>query len=357
MSADSAPRHLIPTDLFGTLELPADPLARPPDALVLARVRTLVSGAAAPATLRAWRTGWAQWCAYCTAHGYAPLAGRLERVSFFLADLSRTRRLATVRSRLAAIVAAHRVAGIELDTRHRLIIAVLRGFRREQSATPIRQAMPLLFEVLPRFLAAFDHRTAAGARDKALLLIGFGAALRRSELVALDLADIEVVAQGLVVTLRRSKTDQGGHGALLAIHRASTPELCPVRAFEAWCAFRGDAAGPLFTRIRKGGQVTAARLSDQTVARTIKHAATLLGLSSKDFSGHSLRAGLATSAALAGADLAAIMEQTRHRSADVARRYIRNAEIWRNNVTERLFRADPALAQQPEGEPDDVARP
>ena len=248
------------------------------------------------------------------------------------------------------------MAGVELDTRNRLIIAVLRGFRREQSATPTRQAMPLLFEVLPRFLAAFDSRTAAGARDKALLLIGFGAALRRSELVALDIADIEVVAQGLVVTLRRSKTDQGGHGALLAIHRASTPELCPVRAFEAWCAFRGDATGPLFTRIRKGGQVTAARLSDQTVARTIKHAATLLGLSSKDFSGHSLRAGLATSAALAGADLAAIMEQTRHRSADVARRYIRNAEIWRNNVTERLFRADPAPAQQPGGEPDDIAR-
>ena len=341
MSADAAPHHLILTDLFGTLELPADPQARPPDALVLARVRALVNGAIAPATLRAYRTGWAQWCVYCTKHGYAPLAGKPERVSFFLADLSRSKRLATVRSRLAAIAAAHRVAGIDLDTRHRFITAVLGGFRREQSVTPTRQAMPLLFEVLPRFLAAFDSRSAAGARDRALLLIGFGAALRRSELVALDLADIEVVAQGLVVTLRRSKTDQGGHGALLAIHRGSTSELCPVRAFETWRAFRGDVAGPLFTRIRKGGQITTVRLSDQTVARTVKRAAALLGLTPKDFSGHSLRAGLATSAALAGADLAAIMEQTRHRSADVARRYIRNAEIWRNNVTERLFRAEP----------------
>jgi integrase len=357
MSADPAARHLIPTDLFGTLELPADPLARAPDALVLARVRALVNGAIAPATLRAYRTGWAQWCAYCAQHGYAPLAGKPERVSFFLADLSRTRRPATVQARLAAIAAAHRVAGIELDTRHRLITAVLRGFRREQSARPTRQAMPLLFEVLPRFLATFDRCTAAGARDQALLLVGFGAALRRSELVALDLADVEVVAQGLVVTLRRSKTDQGGSGALLAIHRGSHPELCPVRAFEAWRAIRGAAAGPLFSRIRKGGQVTTARLSDQTVARTLKHAATLLGLSSKDFSGHSLRAGLATSAALAGADLAAIMEQTRHRSADVARRYIRNAEIWRNNVTERLFRAEPTPAQQSDGEPGNISRP
>jgi hypothetical protein len=104
MSAESAHRHLIPTELFGILELPADPLARAPDALVLARVRALVNGATAPTTLRAYRTGWAQWCAYCAAHGYAPLAGQPERVSFFLADLSRTKRLATVRARLAAIV-------------------------------------------------------------------------------------------------------------------------------------------------------------------------------------------------------------------------------------------------------------
>ena len=113
----------------------------------------------AAATLRAYRTGWAQWCAYCDEYGHAPLAGRPEPVSFFLAHLSRTKRLATVRSRLAAIAAAHRVAGIELDTRHRFIRAVLRGLQREQSDTPARQAAPLLFEVLPRFLAAFPGLT------------------------------------------------------------------------------------------------------------------------------------------------------------------------------------------------------
>lgn len=337
--APDAAFHLVPTELFGTLALPADPLARPPDALILARVHELMHRANAAATLRAYRTGWAQWCAYCVEHGHSPLAGRPEPVSFFLAHLSRTKRLATVRSRLAAIAAAHRVAGIELDTRHRFIRAVLRGLQREQSDTPARQAAPLLFEVLPRFLAAFDLSTPTGARDRALLLIGFGAALRRAELVALDTGDVDQVAQGLVIRLCRSKTDQAGHGQLVAIHRGSDPALCPVRALEAWLGYRGQipaSGAPLFTRIRRGGRVTAARLSDQTVARIVKHGAAVLGIEG-GFSGHSLRAGLATSAALAGADLAAIMEQTRHRSATVARGYIRNAEVWRNNVTARLF--------------------
>ena len=336
--ADPTP-HLVATEPFGTLALPADPLARPPDALVLARVRELTRRANAAATLRAYRTGWAQWRAYCAEHGHAPLSGRPEPVAFFLAHLSRTRRLATLRSRLAAIAAAHRVAGVELDTRHRFIRAVLGGLRREQSETPTRQAAPLLFEVLPRFLAVFDRRTPTGARDAALLLIGFGAALRRAELVALDAGDVEPVAQGLVIRLRRSKTDQAGRGQLLAIHRGTDPALCPVAALEAWLAFRGaiPAGAALFTRVRKGGRVTDVRLSDQTVSRIIKRGAAALGIAG--FSGHSLRAGLATSAALAGADLAAIMEQTRHRSATVARSYIRNAEIWRNNVTARLFQA------------------
>jgi integrase len=194
----------------------------------------------------------------------------------------------------------------------------------------------LLFEVLPRFLAAFDSRTPAGARDEALLLIGFGAALRRKRAGRSDAA-IETVAQGLVIRVRRSKTDQAGRGDLIAIHRSSDPDLCLVHALKAWMPFRTGAPGPLFTRIRKGGQVTQARLSDQTVALIVKRGAETLGFGG--FSGHSLRAGLATSAALAGADLAAITEQTRHRSTDIGRRYIRNVEIWRNNVTERLFQA------------------
>jgi hypothetical protein len=134
--------HLVPTELFGTLALPADPLARPPDALILARVSELMHRANAAATLRAYRTGWAQWCAYCAEHGHSPLAGRPEPVSFFLAHLSRTKRLATVRSRLAAIAAAHRVAGIELDTRHRFMGSADDLFKTARLAVRWPEQMP-----------------------------------------------------------------------------------------------------------------------------------------------------------------------------------------------------------------------
>lgn len=307
------------------------------DSEIIARARELASRSKAKQTFRAYRTGWAQWTDFCRSRGYAPLAGDAQAVALFLAHLSLTKRLATVRARLAAVAAAHRVAGIDLDLRHSAIATLLDGFKREQGVQSQTQAAPLLFEILPRFTSAYDGATPIGARDRAMILIGFGAALRRSELVALDTADIEISTKGLVVHLHRSKTDPYGKGNFLAIHRGNNSVFCPVRALEDWIAHRGREPGPLFTRILKGGRITWRRLSDQSVSLIVKKGATAMGLDARQFSGHSLRAGLATSAALAGADLVAIMEQTRHKSYDVARRYIRSAEIWRNNVTERLF--------------------
>lgn len=329
--------HRLFTEMFGVLDLPADPRRRPPDADILARTRELVSRSKAKETFRSYRTGWRQWTEFCAARGYAPLAGDPQPVAFFLAHLSRSRSYATVRSRLAAVAAAHKVAGIPLDLRSGVVTSVLDGFRREQGTRSRKQAAPLLIEALPRFAAAFDPATPRGARDRALLLVGFGAALRRSELVGLDVGDVTIEERGLVVHLRRSKTDQQGEGYLLGVHRGANSTFCPVSAVEAWLDHRGCHPGPLFTRVRKGGRVTRDRLSAQSVSLIVKRGADALGLDARTFSGHSLRAGLATSAALAGADLAAIMEQTRHRSVDTARRYIRNAEIWRNNVTRPLF--------------------
>ena len=325
------------TELFGPLPLPADPALRSDTEAILARARALASRSKATETLRSYRTAWTQWCGWCELMGYQPLGGDTLAVGMFLAHLSRTKSLATARTRLAAVATAHRIAGVPLDTKAGPIANVLEGFKREQGVKPLKQATPLLVDVLKRLLGIYAKDTSANRRDKALLLTGFASALRRSEIVALDVEDVDSVPQGVVLHLLRSKTDQHGKGELIAIHRGTDSEFCAVTALERWIELRGPKPGPLFTRLHKGGRMTGERLRPQAVALVVKRAALASGLNPGSFSGHSLRAGLATSAALAGADLKDIMAQTRHRSHDIALRYIRRAEIWKDNVTQLLF--------------------
>jgi integrase len=325
------------TELFGPLPLPADPALRSDLEVILARARELASRSKAAETARSYKTSWDQWYEFCERMGYQPLAGDVVAVSMFLADLSLSKTLATARTRLAAVATAHRIAGVALDLKAGPIANVLEGFKREQGVKPLKQATPLLVEVLKRLPGIYAKDTPANRRDKALLLTGFASALRRSEIVALDVEDVESAPQGVVLHLRRSKTDQQGKGELIAIHRGTDSEFCAVTALERWIELRGRKPGPLFTRLHKGGRVSGERLRPQAIALLVKRAALACDLDPGNFSGHSLRAGLATSAALAGADLKDIMAQTRHRSYDIARRYIRRAEIWKNNVTELLF--------------------
>lgn len=325
------------TALFGPLPLPADPALRSDTEAILARARELASRSKASETLRSYRTAWTQWCGWCELMGYRPLGGDAMAVGMFLAHLSRTKSVATVRTRLAAIATAHRVAGVVLNSRAGPIANVLEGFKREQGVKPLKQATPLLAELLKRVLEVYAKDTATHRRDKAILLIGFASALRRSEIVALDLADVDTVPQGVLLHLGRSKTDQHGKGELVAIHRGASSEFCAVTALERWIETRGREPGPLFTRLHRGGRMSGERLRPQAVSIVVKRAALASGLNPDTFSGHSLRAGLATSAALAGADLKDIMAQTRHRSHDIALRYIRRAEVWKGNVTGLIF--------------------
>lgn len=324
------------TELFGPLPLPADPALRSDTEAILARARELASRSKATETLRSYRTSWDQWCGFCKLMGYRPL-GDTRAVGMFLAQLSLTKSLATVRTRLAAVATAHRIAGVALDTRAGPIASVLEGFKREQGVKPLKQATPFLLDVLQRLPDIYAKDTPAHRRDKALLLIGFGSALRRAEIVALDVADVEIQSQGVLLHLARSKTDQQGKGELIAIHRGVDSEFCAVAALERWLELRGSKPGPLFVRLNRGGRVSTKRLRPQAVSLVVKRAALAIGLDPGSFSGHSLRAGLATSAALAGADLKDIMAQTRHRSHDIALRYIRRAEVWKDNVTRLLF--------------------
>jgi integrase len=197
-----------------------------------------------------------------------------------------------------------------------------------------------------------------------MLLLGFGAALRRSELVALTLGDVTPVpGRGLRVLVRRSKTDQHGAGQAVAVWANPTETgFCPLAALDAWLAHRRTAPDldwtataatraerPLFCAVTKAGKVTGANLSDKAVARLVKQAALDAGLDPERYSGHSLRAGLATAAGDAGAGLAELMRQTRHKSTEVALGYLRPADLWRNNVTEAVFGA---RQQRSEREPD-----
>ncbi len=171
-----------------------------------------------------------------------------------------------------------------------------------------------------------------GVRDRALLLVGFSGAFRRSELVALDVADVAVTRDGLVVTIRRSKTDQEGEGRKIGIPYGSNPATCPVRALQDWLAQCGFTEGPLYRPIDRFGKVASMRLSAAAVADIVKRYAAAVGLKASDFAGHSLRSGLATSAAMGGASERSIMAQTRHRSVATVRRYIRDGSLFRENA-------------------------
>jgi integrase len=244
--------------------------------------------------------------------------------------------VSTLRLHLSAIVAAHRLLGRSLDVKSGPIAAVMAGIAREKGARQ-RQAAPLVGDRLKTLLRETPS-TPRGVRDRALLLIGFGGALRRSEITALDLADVEIVeGKGLRVAIRRSKGDQYGEGQEVAIYRSPEPVICPVEALRAWLALRGGGDGPLFVNMRRGGKPGHNRLSDYDVVRIVKAAVARIGIDPAAYSGHSLRSGLATTAGLLDAPLTAIMAQTRHKSIQVARRYVRNAELWKQNVTERIF--------------------
>lgn len=331
----------VETGLFGRLIVPADPAQADAIRELAGQAAAWATRARGEGTLRAYRSAWKHYAAWCDRLGFAPLSGDAGIIGMYLVKAAERLKVPTLRVHLAAIATAHRLAGVPVDLRHPRIALVLDGLARGQAGRTPRQAAPILLDALSRLLAVQPDGP-LGRRNRAMLLIGYGAALRRSELVALTLGDVVRVSdRGLEVTVRRSKTDPHGHGQTVAIWAASSPALCALRALDAWLAVRaaGTADEPLFCGVLKNGRITGKGLSDKAVARLVKEAAVAAGLPEPErFSGHSLRAGLATTAAGEEAQLHDIMRQTRHQSADTARRYLRSRDRWRNNVTEKIFR-------------------
>jgi integrase len=244
---------------------------------------------------------------------------------FVTARLGEGRRVTTVSRQVAAIAFRHRAEGKPVPDRAEAL-AVLAGARLQRQEQP-RQRLalsgPMVRKIGARLLRV---DTAAAARTRALLSIGIATGLRRSNLIALDVADVAFVPRkGLAVTVRRSKTDQGGRGRVIGVFRGAREATCPVRCLRAWLAFRGSAAGPLFTRIREHGP-TLGRLGARWVHEEVRAAVASIGVAPEGYGAHSLRASCVTLAHNSGADVLGIMEVTGHRSADMVRRYLRNAD-------------------------------
>jgi integrase len=249
-----------------------------------------------------------------------PLPATPRTVGSYLAARAADLKVSTLQRRLAAIAVAHRLAGHRLERKDPAIGAVLAGIKRVKGTRPEMKA-PLLTNELRQVLRKLpDDLT--GARDRAILLIGFAGALRRSELGALDRGDVVIGPAGADVIIRRSKTDPHGLGQRVCIPRSRRSASCPVAALEAWLSAALIIEGPIFTALDRGH--TGTQLSGAAIAQVIKRAVAAGGLDPALYGGHSLRAGFATSAARGGADLLAIAAQTRHRSLEVARRYVRD---------------------------------
>jgi integrase len=309
------------------------------DALEAARAYAAKSRA--PRTLDAYAYQWRVFTAWCVEQGAEPLPATPTTLAAYVAHLAKASRTTTRRAwkpssialALVAIRAAHQSAGVEPATKHPAVVAVLRGMRRELG-TAQRRVAPVTVPELRAMLDALPDGLAA-TRDRALLVCGMVGALRRSELVALDVADVAETDKGLVVTVRRSKVDQEAAGAKVPLPRGAHAATCPVRALRAWLDASGVTSGALFRAVDRHGNV-GERLAGADAARIVKRTAARAGLDAATFSGHSLRAGLATQAARSGKSDRAIMAQGRWKSRTMVDRYVRDGALFRDCAADGL---------------------
>ena len=283
----------------------------------------------ANATRLAYRSDWQDFVRFCDARELAALPATAAILATYIAALAdKGRKYSTIRRRVAAIAYAHRLKGFEPPDQAEFVKRVLRGIRNTIGVAVVRKA-PAVAKTIAAMLRKLPD-TIIGKRDRALLLIGFAAARRRSELVALDVADLEFVDAGVIVHVRRSKTDQEGRGEIVAVPHGK--RLQPVAALREWLAAAGITSGPVFRPIGKGGRVLSSRLSGRSVADIIKRHAAAAKLDPAIFSGHSLRAGFVTQALADGADPFAVMNITLHRDISTLRDYDRRAKAFKNHA-------------------------
>lgn len=311
-----------------------------------ARVDSFIQRASAATTLRAYRSDWASFVAWCAQRGYSALPATPSVTSAYLTELAtsgsvfsqgRALSKASIGRRLAAIVFAHRAAHIDPPTTQSGAAAlekVMRGIRNVKRSEPVAKKRPTDADTLRDMIRAITGDRLQDYRDRALLSLGMMGAFRRSELVAIDVAHVEAAPRGLIIRIPTSKGDQEGRGQSVAILDGRRME--PVRHYEAWLACAGIQAGPVFRRLTPHGRLTEQRISAQTVALVVKSRAAAAGYDAAMFAGHSLRAGFLTEAGRQGANLFKMKEHSRHKSLEMLSEYVRDQEVFRDHAAERF---------------------
>ena len=290
-------------------------------------------------TVRAYKSDFNDFGLFCVKNGFKSLPSEPKIVSLYLTHLSsKDVKMSTLKRRLVSIGVIHRLKGHYLDTKHPSIIENIMGIKRRKGSFQ-KGKKPILINNLKQIINVIDEENKEEIkkfRDRSIILIGFSGGFRRNEIVSLDYSDLDFVTEGVKINLRKSKTDQFGEGSVKGVPYFDNSLYCPVVSIKNWIEISNINSGPLFRRFTKGSKLSENRLSDQTVALIIKKYLELAGVESKNYSGHSLRSGFATSAAEAGAEERSIMEMTGHKSTEMVRRYIKEANLFKNNPLNKI---------------------
>jgi len=290
-------------------------------------------------TVRAYKSDFRDFGLFCAQNGFKALPSDPKIVSLYLTYLStKDNKMSTLKRRLVSIGVIHKLKGHYLDTKHPSIIENIMGIKRRKGSIQ-KGKKPILINNLKLIIDVIDqekNEDIKKLRDRSIILIGFSGGFRRNEIVALDYEDLDFVSEGLKIDIKRSKTDQFGEGSKKALPYFDNSQYCPVVSLKKWIKISKINSGSLFRRFSKGSKLTENRLTDQTVALLIKAYLQLAGIDSKNYSGHSLRSGFATSAAESGAEERSIMAMTGHKSTEMVRRYIKEANLFKNNALNKI---------------------
>ena len=289
-------------------------------------------------TLRAYKSDFKNFESFCSKHGLNSLPTEPKIVSLYLTHLSKNLKISTIRRRLVSISMVHKLKGHYLDSKHPIIVENLMGIRRVKGSIQ-EGKKPILINHLKLVINTINEqkiKEIKKLRDKTIILIGFGGGFRRTELISINYEDLEFVPEGLKITIRKSKTDQFGEGMIKGLPYFSNEIYCPVKNLQKWLENSKIKSGPIFRRFSKGSSLTDKRLTDQTVVLLMKEYLNLAGIENKNYAGHSLRSGFATVAAESGADERSIMAMTGHKTTQMVRRYIREANLFKNNALSKI---------------------
>ena len=290
-------------------------------------------------TVRAYKSDFNDFGLFCSQNGFKSLPSEPKIVSLYLTHLStKDAKMSTLKRRIVSIGVIHKLKGHYLDTKHPSIIENIMGIKRRKGSIQ-KSKKPILISSLKQIINVIDEQNKEEIkkfRDRSIILIGFSGGFRRNEIVSLDYEDLDFVAEGLKISLRRSKTDQFGEGFTKALPYFDSSQYCPVISLKNWLNISKITSGPVFRRFLKGSKLSENRLTDQTVAILIKEYLNLAGINAKNYSGHSLRSGFATSAAESGVEERNIMAMTGHKSTEMVRRYIKEANLFKNNALNKI---------------------